>query len=85
MFALIPIVTIYLMNIVVPIAIARLDQVPEIIISWIRSIQLAYRISAAVLGLFWIGNYIHLDWQVLVYIEVGVMFFIIQFICNFYS
>ena len=79
-FALIPIVTIYLMNIVVPIAIARLDQVPEIIISWIRSIQLAYRIFAAVLGLFWIWNYIHLDWQVLVYIEVGVIFFIMQFL-----
>ncbi len=79
-FALIPIVTAYLINIVVPIAIARLGQVPDMIISWIGSIQLAYRISAAVLGLFWIGNYIHTDWQVLVFIEVGVVFFIMQFL-----
>ncbi|MBE87621.1 MAG: hypothetical protein CMO69_07800 [Verrucomicrobiales bacterium] len=79
-FALIPIVTMCLMNIIVPIVIARIGQVPEMILSWVGWIQLVYRVSAAALGLFWIGNYIPDDWQVLVFIEVGMVLFIMQFL-----
>ncbi len=78
-YTLIPIVTMYLMNIVVPIAIARIGQVPEMIHSWVGWVQLAYRISAAALGLLWIGKYVPDNWQVLVFVEVGVVFFIMQF------
>ena len=70
--ALIPIVTMYLMNIAVPIAIARIGQVPELIDTWVANIQLAYRIAAAGLGLLWIGNYVPEEWRVLVFILVGV-------------
>ncbi|MDP6794862.1 MAG: DUF2339 domain-containing protein [Verrucomicrobiota bacterium] len=79
-FALIPIVTMYLMNIAVPIAIARIGHVPEIIHSWVGWIQLAYRIAAAALGLLWIGNYVPNEWQVLVFVSVGVVFFAMQFL-----
>jgi len=79
-FALIPIVTMYLMNIAVPIAIARIGQVPTMIHSWVGWIQLAYRIAAAVLGLLWIGNYVPNEWQVLVFVSVGVVFFAMQFL-----
>ena len=79
-FALIPVVTMYLMNIVVPIAIARIDQVPEMIHSWVCWVQLAYRIAAAALGLLWVGNYIIDEWQVLVFTTIGVAFFTLQFL-----
>ncbi len=79
-FALIPIVTMYLMNIAVPIAIARIGQVPEMIHSWVGWIQLAYRIIAAALGLLWIGNYVPEEWRVLVFIAVGMVFFAMQFL-----
>ncbi|MEE2947737.1 MAG: DUF2339 domain-containing protein, partial [Verrucomicrobiota bacterium] len=79
-FALIPIATMYLMNIAVPIAIARIGQVPKIIHSWVGWIQLAYRIAAAALGLLWIGNYVPNEWQVLVFVSVGVVFFAMQFL-----
>ncbi len=79
-FALIPIVTMYLMNIAVPIAIARIGQVPEMIHSWVGWIQLAYRIIAAALGLLWIGNYVPDEWRVLVFVSVGVVFFVVQFL-----
>ena len=79
-FALIPIVTMYLMNIAVPIAIARIGHVPTMIHSWVGWIQLAYRIAAAVLGLLWIGNYVPNEWQVLVFVSVGVVFFAMQFL-----
>ena len=79
-FALIPIVTMYLMNIAVPIAIARIGHVPTMIHSWVDWIQLAYRIAAAVLGLLWIGNYVPNEWQVLVFVSVGVVFFAMQFL-----
>ena len=78
--ALIPIVTMYLMNIAVPIAIARIGQVPELIDTWVANIQLAYRIAAAGLGLLWIGNYVPEEWRVLVFILVGVAFFAVQFL-----
>ena len=78
--ALIPIATMYLMNIGIPVAIARIGQVPEMIHSWVGWIQLAYRIAAAVLGLLWIGNYVPDEWHVLVFISVGVAFFAMQFL-----
>jgi hypothetical protein len=78
--ALIPIVTMYLMNIAVPIAIARIGQVPELIHTWVANVQLAYRIAAAALGLLWIGNYVPEEWRVLVFIAVGVVFFAMQFL-----
>ncbi len=43
--ALIPIATMYLMNIGIPVAIARIGRVPEMIHSWVAWIQLVYRIS----------------------------------------
>ena len=58
-YTLIPIVTMYLMNIVVPIAIARIGQVPEMIHSWVGWCQLAYRISAAALGASFVVQVIH--------------------------
>tara|TARA_B100001750_G_C15312452_1_gene498001 strand:+ start:27 stop:815 length:789 start_codon:yes stop_codon:yes gene_type:complete len=78
--ALIPIATMYLMNIGIPVAIARIGQVPEMIHSWVGWTQLAYRIAAAVLGLLWIGNYVPDEWHVLVFISVGVAFFAMQFL-----
>ena len=78
--ALIPIVTMYLMNIAVPIAIARIGQVPELIHTWVAKTQLVYRIIAAALGLLWIGNYVPEEWRVLVFIAVGVVFFAMQFL-----
>ena len=78
--ALIPIATMYLMNIGIPVAIARIGQVPEMIHSWVGWTQLAYRIAAAVLGLLWIGNYVPDEWHVLVFISVGVVFFAMQFL-----
>ena len=77
---LIPIATMYLMNIAVPIAIARIGQVPELIHSWVAKIQLAYRIIAAALGLLWIGNYVPEEWRVLVFVSVGATFFAVQFL-----
>ncbi|MBT6789503.1 MAG: DUF2339 domain-containing protein [Verrucomicrobia bacterium] len=78
--ALIPIVTMYLMNIAVPIAIAQIGQVPELIHTWVAKTQLVYRIIAAALGLLWIGNYVPEEWRVLVFISVGVVFFTMQFL-----
>ena len=78
--ALIPIVTMYLMNIAVPIAIAHIGQVPELIHTWVAKTQLVYRIIAAALGLLWIGNYVPEEWRVLVFISVGVVFFTMQFL-----
>ncbi len=80
LFALIPIVTMYLMNIAIPVAIARIGQVPEMIHSWVGRIQLAYRIIAAALGLLWIGNYVPDEWRVLLFVSVGVVFFAVQFL-----
>ena len=79
-FALIPVFTMYFMNIVVPIAISRIDKVPEMILSSVSFVQLIYRVSAATLCLFWIGNYIPANWQVLVFIEVGMVFFMMQYL-----
>jgi len=80
-FALIPIVTMYLMNIAVPIAIAHIGQVPERVHSWVGRVQLAYRIIAALLGLLWIYNYVpYEEWRVLVFISVGAVFFAMQFL-----
>ena len=73
--ALIPIVTMYLMNIGIPVAIARIGQVPELIHTWVANIQLVYRIIAAALGLLWISNFVPDEWRVLVFIAVGVVFF----------
>ena len=70
----------YLMNIAVPIAIARIGQVPELIHTWVAKTQLVYRIIAAALGLLWIGNYVLEEWRVLVFIAVGVVFFAMQFL-----
>jgi hypothetical protein len=78
--ALIPVATMYLMNIAVPIAIARIGQVPELIHTWVANTQLVYRIIAAALGLLWIGNYVPEEWRVLVFIAVGVVFFAMQFL-----
>ena len=78
--ALIPIVTMYLMNIGIPVAIARIGQVPELIHTWVANIQLVYRIIAAALGLLWIGNYVPEEWRMLVFIAVGVVFFAMQFL-----
>jgi len=78
--ALIPIGTMYLMNIAVPIAIARIGQVPELIHTWVAKTQLVYRIIAAALGLLWIGNYVPEEWRMLVFIAVGVVFFAMQFL-----
>ena len=78
--ALIPIVTMYLMNIAVPIAIAHIGRVPEMIHSWVANIQLAYRIIAAALGLLWISNFVPDEWRVLVFIAVGAVFFAMQFL-----
>ena len=79
-FALIPIVTMYLMNIGIPVAIARIGQVPEMIHTWVAKTQLVYRIIAAALGLLWIGNYVPEEWRVLVFSSVGVAFFAMQFL-----
>ncbi|RTZ70495.1 MAG: hypothetical protein DSZ35_00430, partial [Verrucomicrobia bacterium] len=79
-FALIPIATMYLMNIAIPVAIARIGRVPEMIHSLVGRIQLAYRIAAAALGLLWIGNYVPNEWRVLVFVSVGVVFFAVQFL-----
>ena len=78
--ALIPIVTMYLMNIGIPVAITRIGRVPELIYTWVANIQLAYRIIAAGLGLLWIGNYVPEEWRVLVFIAVGAVFFAMQFL-----
>ena len=78
--ALIPIATMYLMNIGIPVAIARIGQVPELIHTWVAKTQLVYRIIAAALGLLWIGNYVPEEWRVLVFIAVGVVFFAMQFL-----
>ncbi len=78
--ALIPIVTMYLMNIGIPVAIARIGQVPELIHTWVANIQLVYRIIAAALGLLWISNFVPDEWRVLVFIAVGVVFFAMQFL-----
>ena len=79
-FALIPVLTMYFMNIVVPISMSRIDKVPEMILSSVSFVQLIYRVSAATLCLFWIGNYIPSNWQVLVFIEVGMVFFMLQYL-----
>ena len=78
--ALIPIATMYLMNIGIPVAIARIGRVPELIHTWVANIQLAYRIIAAALGLLWISNFVPDEWRVLVFIAVGVVFFAMQFL-----
>ena len=78
--ALIPIATIYFMNIGIPVAIARIGRVPEMIYSWVAWIQLVYRIIAAALGLLWIGNFVPDEWRVLVFISVGAVFFAMQFL-----
>ena len=78
--ALIPIATMYFMNIGIPVAIARIGRVPEMIYSWVAWIQLAYRIIAAALGLLWIGNFVPDEWRVLVFISVGAVFFVMQFL-----
>ena len=78
--ALIPIATMYLMNIGIPVAITRIGQVPELIHTWVANIQLVYRIIAAALGLLWISNFVPDEWRVLVFIAVGVAFFAIQFL-----
>ena len=78
--ALIPIATMYFMNIGIPVAIARIGRVPEMIYSWVAWIQLAYRIIAAALGLLWIGNFVPDEWRVLVFISVGAVFFAMQFL-----
>ena len=78
--ALIPIVTMYLMNIGIPVAITRIGRVPELIHTWVANIQLAYRIIAAALGLLWISNFVPDEWRVLVFIAVGVVFFAMQFL-----
>ena len=78
--ALIPIATMYLMNIGIPVAITRIGRVPELIHTWVANIQLAYRIIAAALGLLWISNFVPDEWRVLVFISVGVAFFAIQFL-----
>jgi hypothetical protein len=78
--ALIPIVTMYLMNIGIPVAITRIGRVPEVIHTWVANIQLAYRIIAAALGLLWISNFVPDEWRVLVFIAVGVVFFAMQFL-----
>ena len=77
--ALIPIGTMYLMNIGIPVAITRIGRVPEMIHSLVGRIQLVYRIIAAALGLLWIGNYVPEEWRVLVFVSVGVAFFAVQF------
>ena len=78
--ALIPIVTMYLMNIGIPVAITRIGRVPELIHTWVANIQLAYRIIAAALGLLWISNFVPDEWRVLVFVSVGVVFFAMQFL-----
>jgi len=78
--ALIPIATMYLMNIGIPVAIARIGRVPELIHTWVANIQLAYRIIAAALGLLWISNFVPDEWRVLVFVSVGVVFFAMQFL-----
>jgi len=78
--ALIPIATMYLMNIGIPVAIARIGRVPELIHTWVAETQLVYRIIAAALGLLWIYNYVPEEWRVLVFIAVGVVFFAMQFL-----
>ena len=78
--ALIPIVTMYLMNIGIPVAITRIGRVPELIHTWVANIQLVYRIIAAALGLLWISNFVPDEWRVLVFIAVGVVFFAMQFL-----
>jgi hypothetical protein len=75
---LIPIATMYLMNLGIPIAIARIGQVPEMIHAMVDWVQLAYRIIAAALGLLWIHSFVPDEWQVLVFILVGVAFFAVQ-------
>jgi hypothetical protein len=70
----------YLMNIGIPVAIARIGQVPELIHTWVANIQLVYRIIAAALGLLWISNFVPDEWRVLVFIAVGVVFFAMQFL-----
>jgi hypothetical protein len=75
---LIPIATMYLMNLGIPIAIARIGQVPEMIHAMVDRVQLAYRIIAAALGLLWIHSFVPDEWQVLVFILVGVAFFAVQ-------
>ena len=68
----------YLMNLGIPIAIARIGLVPKIIHAMVDWVQLAYRIIAAALGLLWIHSFVPDDWQVLVFILVGVAFFAVQ-------
>ena len=78
--ALIPIATMYLMNIGIPVAITRIGRVPELIHTWVATIQLVYRIIAAALGLLWISNFVPDEWRVLVFIAVGAVFFAMQFL-----
>ncbi|MBC8245512.1 MAG: DUF2339 domain-containing protein [Verrucomicrobia bacterium] len=78
--ALIPIASMVLMNLAVPIALEHIGRVPERIHRWVAKMQLAYRVIAAALGLLWIGNYVPEEWRVLVFIAVGVLFFAVQFV-----
>jgi len=69
--ALVPIAAMLLLNGFIPIALERLGNVPEGVLSAVDSVRLSYRILAAVLGAIWISNYVPNDWLVLVYVAVG--------------
>jgi len=76
--ALIPILTMYLMNLGIPIVIERLGQMTDRINAMIRRVQLAYCIIATPLGLLWIHRFVESEWKVVAFILVSMAFFAVH-------
>lgn len=76
--ALIPILTMYLMNLGIPIVIERLGQMTDRMNAMVRRVQLAYCIIATPLGLLWIHRFVQSEWKVVVFILVSMAFFAVH-------
>jgi uncharacterized membrane protein len=76
--ALIPILTMYLMNLGIPIFIERLGQMTDRMNAMLRRVQLAYCIIATPLGLLWIHRFVESEWKVVVFILVSMAFFAVH-------
>ena len=76
--ALIPILTMYLMNLGIPIFIERLGQMTDRMNAMVRRVQLTYCIIATPLGLLWIHRFVQGEWKVVVFILVSMAFFAVH-------
>ncbi len=72
--ALIPMATMWLTNVVVPIIGARFGRESDSVRLGFGRIQTAYRIGAAALGLLWIYRFVPEEYRVLVTMVVAVLF-----------